>query len=59
MTDGGGGGQRIIVRIDRPVYLVEMMDIAAKAILGLINFLVSLRCYVYCFDMAKIDHRPN
>ena len=32
MTDGGGGGQRIIVRIDRPVYLAEMMDIAAKAV---------------------------
>ena len=31
MTDGGGG-QRIIVRIDRPVYLAEMMDIAAKAV---------------------------
>ncbi len=33
MTDGGGGGQRIIVRIDRPVYLAEMMDIAAGAVI--------------------------
>lgn len=29
MTDGGGGGHRLIVRMDRPVYLVESLDIAA------------------------------
>ena len=29
MTDGGGGGHRLIVRMDRPVYIVESLDIAA------------------------------
>ena len=34
MMGGGGGGQRIIVRIDRPVYLAEILDIAAMADIG-------------------------